>query len=207
MKMKPTVNFRHLLTAIAGLVLAVSAAAQTTSLRFEVRIARGTVQGPQNGRLFVFLNKKGDREPRLSDDDVSLDAPPMLAKDISSFGSGSAAVIDNTSISYPIADLAHLRAGEYYVQALLDTNSDVSSLNAPGNLYSPVQKVTLDPAKSGTVRLVLDKAVPPETMPADTDYVKFLKIQSPLLTKFYGRPIYVRAAALLPRTYLTEACA
>jgi S-formylglutathione hydrolase FrmB len=113
-------------------------------------------------------------------------------------------VIDNTSVSYPISDLAHLPADEYYVQALLDSNIDLGSLNAPGNFYSPVQKVLLDPANGGTIKLVLDKAVPPETLPADTDYVKYLKIQSPLLTRFHGRPIYVRAAVLLPRTYLSD---
>jgi hypothetical protein len=59
----------------------------------------------------------------------------------------------------------------------------------------------LDPAKGGVVKLVLDKTVPHEMLPADTDYVKYLKIRSPLLSKFYGRPIYVRAAVLLPRTY------
>ena len=177
---------------------------QSTSLKFEITEAKGVAAEPQNGRLFIFINKKNDREPRLVDGEVSYDAPPMLARDVKKFGSGSTAVIDNSSISYPIADLAHLPAGEYYVQALLDTNIDLSSLNAPGNLYSSVQKVTVDPVTGGTIKLVLDKAIPPETPPADTDYVKFLKIQSPLLSKFYGRPIYVRAAVLLPRTYLTD---
>ena len=177
---------------------------QSTSLKFEITEAKGVAAEPQNGRLFIFINKKNDREPRLVDGEVSYDAPPMLARDVRNFGAGSIAVIDNSSISYPIADLAHLPAGEYDVQALLDTNIDLSSLNAPGNLYSSVQKVTLDPASGGTVKLILDKAVPPEALPADTDYVKFLKIQSPLLSKFYGRPIYVLATVLLPRTYLTD---
>lgn len=185
-------------------LFAASAFAQTTSLKFEISSSPGLVQGRQDGRVFVFINKKNDKEPRLVDVDVSYDAPPMLARDVKNFGSASTAVIDNSSIAYPIADLAHLPAGEYYVQALLDTNVDVSSLNAPGNLYSEVQKVTLDPANGGVVKVVLDKAVPPETLPADTDYVKYLKIQSPLLSKFYGRPIFVRAAVLLPRTYLTD---
>jgi hypothetical protein len=185
-------------------VIAASGMGQTTSLNFEVTEKAGLAPEKQNGRLFVFINKKNNREPRLVDGEVSYDAPPMLARDVKGFGAGSTAVIDNGSTAYPIADLAHLPIGEYYVQALLDTNIDVSSLNAPGNLYSAVQKVTLDPARGGVVRLMLDKAVPPETLPADTDLVKFLRIESPLLSRFYGRTIYVRAAVLLPRTYLTD---
>jgi hypothetical protein len=196
-------RFIHLF--VISLLLAVAVCSQTTSLRFEITVKPGLLRHNEDGRVFLFINKKGDREPRLVDDDVSYDAPPMVARDVKNFGSGSAALIDNGSIAYPISDLAHLPPGEYYIQALLDTNVDVSSLNAEGNLYSEVQKVTVDPASGGVVRLVLDKVVPPETLPADTDYVKFLKIQSPLLTKFYGRPIYVRAAVLLPRTYLTDA--
>src|SRR6478672_2150309 len=106
-----------------------------------------------------------DREPRLVDGDVSLDAPPMVARDVKSFGSSATAVIDNSAIAYPISDLAHLPAGEYFVQALLDTNIDLSSLNAPGNLYTDVQKVSIDPQNGGTIKLTLSNAVPNETLP------------------------------------------
>ena len=186
---------------------ATAAFTQTTLLKFEISIKPGLASGTQNGRLFVFIDRKNDREPRLVDADVSYDAPPMLARDVKNFGAGSTAVIDNSSIAYPISDLAHLPAGDYYVQALLDTNIDVSSLNAPGNVYSDVQKVSIDPRNGGTVKLTLSNTVPPEMLPADSDYVKFLKIPSPLLSKFYGRPMFVRAAVLLPRTYLTDTAA
>lgn len=180
--------------------------AQTTSLRFETTIARGIVSAPQKGRLFIFLNRKGDSEPRLSfDTDVGLDAPPLLAKDIENFKAGDTkAVIDNSSISYPMKNLAELPAGEYYVQALLDTNNDLRSLNAPGNLYSEVQKINLDAKNGGSVKLELTKIVPPEKLPDDSELVKFIKIESPLLTKFHGRPIYLRAGIILPRDYEKE---
>jgi S-formylglutathione hydrolase FrmB len=175
---------------------------QTTALRFETTIARGLVSASQKGRLFVFLNRKAEPEPRLADDDISLDAPPILAKDVENYAPGSTpAVIDNSSIAYPIKDLAELPAGDYYVQALLDTNNDVRSLNAPGNLYSTVQKVSLDPKSGGTIKLELTRAVPPEQLPADTEFVKFVKIQSAMLSKFYGRPIFLRAGIILPRDY------
>lgn len=181
--------------------------AQATSLKFEVTEAAGLTPNAHNGRLFVFINKNNDREPRLAGGEVSYDAPPVLARDVKNFGAGSTGVIDNTSVAYPIANLSHLSAGEYFVQALFDSNTDLGSLNAPGNLYSSVQKVTLDPANGGTIKLTLDKTVPPEVLPADTEYVKYLKIQSPLLSQFHGRPIYVRAAVLLPRAYLTNTAA
>ena len=182
--------------------------AQTTALKFETTIAKGLISAPQNGRLFVFINRKGESEPRLTfdDGDVGFDAPPILAKDVVNFKAGETkAIIDNSSISYPIKNLSELPAGEYFVQALFDTNNDLRSLNAPGNLYSAVQKVTLDAKNGGTIKLELNKVVPPEQMPADSEYVKFIKMQSPLLTKFHGRPIFLRVGIILPRDYEKEA--
>lgn len=179
--------------------------AQTTSLKFETMIARSAVSAPQKGRLFIFIGRKPSPEPRFAGENVSLDAPPLLAKDIDRFVPGeTTAVIDNDSISYPIKNLSELPAGEYYVQALFDVNIDVRSLNAPDNLYSEVQKVNLDPKMGSTIKLELTKVVPPEQLPADTDYVKFLKLQSPMLSKFHGRPIFLRVGIVLPRDYATE---
>jgi hypothetical protein len=154
------------------LYFSAAALAQTTSLRFEITVARGIVSVPPKGRLLVFINRKGEREPRFDFRDPGLSAPPALAKDVENLVPGSGnAIIDNSSISHPIKNLAALPAGEYYVQALLDTNEDSASLNAPGNLYSAPQKVTLDPKRGGTIKLELNHVVPPEQMPADTEFV------------------------------------
>ncbi len=179
---------------------------QTTSLKFETNIAKNLISALQNGRLFILLNRKGENEPRLTfDSDVALDAPPILAKDVENFKAGETKIIiDNSTISYPIKNLAELPAGEYFVQALFDTNNDLRSLNAPGNLYSDVQKVNLDAKNGATIKLELSKIVPPEKLPDDTEFVKFIKMQSPLLTKFYGRPIFVRVGIILPRDYEKE---
>ena len=75
---------------------------------------------------------------------------------------------------------------------------------SPGNLYSAVQKVRIDPASNAVIRLVADQTLPPIAVPPDTKYVKRIKFQSPMLTKFWGRPIYLgavgpAAARLRPR--------
>src|SRR5262249_33867180 len=47
----------------------------------------------------------------------------------------------------------------------------------------------------------LDQEIPPIQPPADTKYVKHLRIQSALLTKFWGKPIYLGAHVLLPEGF------
>jgi hypothetical protein len=74
---------------------------------------------------------------------------------------------------------------------------------SPGNLYSRPQTVRIDQATE-RIRLSTDQVIGPVTVPAETAFVKRLKIQSPLLTKFWGRPIYLGATVLLPRDYETS---
>src|SRR4029078_2377505 len=89
-------------------------------------------------------------------------------------------------------------------QALFDSNIDLKSVNSPGNLYSAVQKARLDPASGGAVKLELTSKLPAEQLPAETDYVKYVKIQSDLLTKFHGRPIYLRAGVIVARDLVKD---
>ncbi|MCA1623795.1 MAG: esterase [Acidobacteria bacterium] len=200
------------LIVLSGLFILLAAsiqaqvAVQPTSLRFEVNIARGLVSAPQKGRLFVFLSQKAEPEPRLSISKIGFDASPMLARDVDFFVPVTTkAVIDASTISYPIKNLAELPTGDYYVQALFDSNIDLRALSSPGNLYSTVRKVNLDVKRGGTVKIELTQIFPPEQLPTETEYLKYVRFQSPLLSKFHGRPIYLRAGIILPRDYEREA--
>ncbi|HEX2638918.1 MAG TPA: hypothetical protein VHL50_00020 [Pyrinomonadaceae bacterium] len=81
-------KLRIFLPLIILLASAAGIAAQNTALRFEVSVGSGVTPSSKDGRVFVFINKKNDREPRLVDGDVSYDAPPMLARDVKNFGIG-----------------------------------------------------------------------------------------------------------------------
>jgi hypothetical protein len=129
------------------------------------------------------------------------DAPPMFARDVSAFEAGKVVTVDSSALGFPVEGLARLPAGEYYVQALFDSNIDLKSVNAPGNLYSEVKRFRLDPGLGGTFKLELTRKVPPEQTPPETEYVKFVRIQSDLLSRFHGRPMHLRAGVILPRDF------
>ena len=193
----------------AGLLVLVSVFtpakySQSALLRFEVIIAAGLIPSAQSGRLFVVVSHRSQPEPRLSIGQTGLDAPPVFARDIKNFSAGVKGTIDETCSAFPIDSLGRLPAGDYFVQALFDSNIDLKSVNAPGNLYSKPRKVHLDPAASGPISIELTERTPAEQLPAETEYVKYVKIQSNLLTKFHRRPIYLRAGVILPRGFDTE---
>ena len=120
---------------------------------------------------------------------------------------GAVAVLDQTAFAFPITNLSALPAGDYFAQALFDCNADLRFAEAPGNLYSKPQKIHFDPAQGGAWKLELTQQIPAEQLPAETEQIKFVKIQSKRLSEFYGRPIFLRAGIVLPRDYDARAVA
>jgi hypothetical protein len=178
--------------------------ASPSGLPFNVSIASNLAAPPRDGRLFVILDKAEDPEPRFALEHTGPDTPPVLARDVRGFAAGTVIAMDESAFTFPIANLAALPPGDYSVQALFDSSTDLRSPNAPGNLYSKPQRVRVSGARGASVSLELSKQVPPERLPAETSLVKFVKIQSKLLSQFHGRPIFVRAGIILPRDYERE---
>lgn len=174
------------------------------ALRFEVTVAKGLLEKPQNGRLFVTVSGNRQPEPRNLIGNTGRAVPPVFARDLNNFSSASAGIIDNRAAAFPIQSLAELAAGEYYIQALFDSNIDLKSVNAPGNLYSEVVKANLDPKQGGVIKIELTQKIPPEQLPQESESIKYVKLQSELLSKFHGRPIYLRAGIILPKDFDKE---
>ncbi len=192
-----------LILPAAGL-LAGPAPAERTALRFEVSVARGLLAGPTDGRVLVVLGHDSRPEPRLYLGQTGMGTPPMLGADARGLSAGGKVVLNQGSAIFPVAHLAGVPKGKYHVQAVFDHNRDLRLSGAPGNLVSEPVEVTLDPAAGGTVRLELTRKLPEEPVPRDTESIKFLKFLSPRLSRFHGRPIYLRAGVILPPDHARE---
>ncbi|HLH31897.1 MAG TPA: alpha/beta hydrolase-fold protein, partial [Terriglobia bacterium] len=140
-------------------------------------------------------------EPRTMLADADAGAPITLGRDVSNMGNGGVETIDKTAAAFPIASLDAIAPGDYFVQAVLHTNVDLNSTNAPGDRYSDVQPVHIDPRTNSSVNLQLTKTVATEQLPPEDQYVKYVRIQSERLTRFHHRPIYLRAGIILPRNF------
>jgi hypothetical protein len=209
----PSCALRILIRTLFPLSMVLSTAAPVTAdssaLRFEVRLghahdaAAANLKRPllRTGRLLVILGKPDGGEPRLSVGETGKNASPVLGRDVIDLAPGAVAALDDHSAIFPIANLSRLRPATYAVQAILHTNTDLNVINAPGDLYSPVTTVWLDPAAGGTITLELSRTVPEETLPPDQELVKYLKIRSRLLSAVHGRPIDLRAGVILPRDF------
>ncbi|MCD6192366.1 MAG: hypothetical protein J7L26_02720 [Candidatus Aminicenantes bacterium] len=191
---------------------------QTSRLRFELSFSSAVHPEPITGRVFVMITRDKTSEPRLQAG-MWHRCCPFFGKDVDHLRPEEKVIIDEQTLGYPPRSLADIPAGDYYVQALLNVYTEFHRADghtiwahmdqwegqqfnrSPGNLYSEVQKVHLDPAKGYTVSLVMKKVIPPIKVPEDTQWVKRIKIQSKILSEFWGQPIYLGATILLPKGY------
>jgi hypothetical protein len=167
----------------------------------------------ETGRLFVVFAHTGAPEPRLKIGTTDLASARVFARDVTEFGEGGSESLTTSDEYYPHDPLPcredaspspPLPPGEYFVQAVFDFNRDLKGPGSPGNLFSEVRRVTIDPGYGEDLHLDLSRSVPPDQLPPEDEYVKFVRLKSKLLSDFHGRPIYLRAGVLLPRNFDRE---
>jgi hypothetical protein len=171
---------------------------------------------PVDGRLLLVLSTDPAAEPRMQINDTPK-TQMIFGIDVDGMAPGKAALIDEQAFGYPVRSLASVRPGEYYVQTVLHRyetfhRADGHTVKlpmdrgegqhwnlAPGNFYSKPKKTTI--AGSGTVTLSLSEEIPPIAPPKDTKYIRHVRIQSALLSRFWGRPMYLGANVLVPEGF------
>ena len=209
---------RSSLVVAAALIAHFAAATPVPSQQAIVTLAPSASTVPMTGRLFVIFARSSEREPRFLAGSYG-GSVPFYGVDVSAWSPGSTATVNAAVLGFPFDDMAHMPAGDYYVQALLNVYSQYHRADghtiwvhadqwegqhwatSPGNLVSDVVKVHFDPSARTTVRLALTKALPPITPPVDTRWVKHVKMKSELLSKFWGAPVYIGATVLLPKDF------
>lgn len=217
-KMRLLSSFAILLVSLLLPQIAELKSEQNSRLRFAISFPDTSNKEPLDGRLLLLISTDSSREPRyqISED---LTTQQVFGIDVEGLKPGQEAIVRADAFGYPVRSLAQVPAGEYTVQALLhryetfkradghtvklpmDRGEGQQWNRAPGNLYSTPQKVTIDPQKSASIKIVLDKVIAPIDSPKDTKYIKHLKMQSKLLSDFWGRPMYLGANILLPEGF------
>ena len=186
--------------------------------RFRVSFPRERSAAALDGRLLLMLSTDSSAEPRLQ----IVDGPEtqlIFGIDVDALPPGREVVVDRRAYGYPLESLAKVPAGRYRVQALLNRYETFHRADGhivklppdmgegqhwntkPGNLYSTPRWITLGSGHTGAIRLSLDQEIPPIAEPRDTKYVRHERIQSQLLSKFWGRPVFLGAHILLPEGF------
>ena len=154
-----------------------------------------------NGRLFVFLSNNSRREPRTQTWPAA--GNYMFAKNIEKFNANEEIGISASSELQKTAtwSLNEVPEGTYYLQLLWDQDKKESRIDAPGNIYSKVEKVEVN--ESMEIEISLSEIIEPRTI-VDHKHVKEVNLKSETLSKWWGKDMTVKASVLLPGSFYNE---
>lgn len=200
---------------LAGLCLAVPMLAGAQS--FEVSFPASRSAKPLDGRVLLLLSTDDSAEPRMQIDDTPR-TQMVFGVTVDGLKPGEPVAVDAKAFGYPIRSLKGVPAGEYTVQAVFNlyetfhrADGSVVKLHpdhgegqhwneTPGNLYSKPRKVKIGPG-TAPIAVSMTEEIPPIQDAKDTKYVRHIKIQSALLTKFWGRSMFLSAVVLVPEGF------
>ncbi len=186
-----------------------------SGLKFYLSYSDDSNAGSLDGRLLLLISNNDDSEPRF----LISNGPGtqmVFGLTVDELKAGEEAVIDASVFGYPLKSIARIPPGDYFVQGLLhkyetfnlntgftvklpmDQGEGQQWNRSPGNLYSLPEKITIDHSGNNEIHIVLDQVIPPIEPPEDTKYIKHVRIESKLLTEFWGRPMYLQANVLVP---------
>ncbi len=206
--------------ALLALLLAAAPVAHAQLATFGVSYPASRSSAPLDGRLLLFISTDSAGEPRTQVSDAPGTAQ-VFGLDVDGWRAGDVKSFRGQEFGYPLQSLRDLKPGRYRVQALLNRyetfrRSDGHTVklppdrwegqqyaSKPGNLYST--PVTID-VRAGNALVVptlrLDNEIPAITeadfRKLETKYVKYFRMKSERLSKFWGRDVEVAAWVLLP---------
>ncbi len=204
--------------AIAAAAFAVNAASQAApaSPSVEISFSKAARNEPVTGMVYLAISRTNDTTPIQQADTTGA---PFFSKYVDQLAPDTPATIDTDDRGHPVASLRDIPSGEYWVQPFVNVyrrfpRADGHTVwlhmdqwegqnwkRSPGNLYGDPVKLRLDKNSPAPIRLVADKVLPQIEPPADTDFVKRIKLKSAILSKWWGQPIYLGATVLLPKDY------
>jgi len=178
---------------------------------------------PLDGRLILLFEKTPGVEPRkvVSPDEL-LKAPYIVGVGVDGLAPGRTVNVGADVRGWPTNPLGGAPA-DYTVQVVFnryetfhradgsvvklppDEGEGQNWATKPGNLYSTPIRVHFAPGGGAApLAITLDHVIPPIAPPKDTEFVRHVMIKSELLSKFWGRPMYIGAHILVPAGFDTH---
>ncbi|MGB5848725.1 MAG: hypothetical protein WBH40_09575, partial [Ignavibacteriaceae bacterium] len=188
---------------------------KNVKLKFALSFEESNSNKTLDGRLLLMISADSTDEPRFQINDNE-NTQLIYGINVEKLMPGEKEFIDAAVFGYPLKSIGEIPAGFYWIQGLLNkyetfhlADGRVLSLppdkgegqqwnKKPGNLYSTPKNVYINPSAEQIINILLDKEIPPMNKQVDTKYLKYINIQSKMLSEWWGRPVYIGAKVLLP---------
>ena len=201
-----------------ALILGQCSSPDTKGIKVAISFSNELSSSAQDGRLLLLLSKNDKNEPRFQINEGT-STQLVFGVDVEGMQPGQEVTVDKSAFGFPIRTISDIPPGTYYAQALInryetfnlktghtvklppDRGEGQQWNRKPGNFFSKPVKVEIDPAKASSINIVMDQEIPSIAEPEDTKYIKHIKVESKLLSEFWGRPMQLGAHVLLPEGF------
>ncbi len=169
---------------------------------FSVAVAPEWNRQPLSGRLIVMMSSQpGPVEKLAPSYGPDARAVWVAAKEVHGLTPKTPVELDPDELAFPAA-FCNAPAGNYKIKAVLDVDHNFAYYDdaSDGDLIGTISEQAFDPATGGRILVTLTErnTDPPLQLPPHTE---MLALVSPSLSKFWGRPIYMRGAVVQPPGY------
>lgn len=194
-----SISFVFCLLSLSAPVVAQNSA--SAKLRFRVSLSKEIAPAGGSGRLLVLMTDSAQPQQTVTVGFIP-GSTWIAALEVAHLAPGATIEFDPDAKAYP-RPFSQANPGTYQVMALLDVNHSYAyNGEGEGDLMSQVVKLeNLNPAAAKPVELTLSRLAPADPKPTETENIKPVEFQSPMLTRFWGRPITMRAGVVVPANY------
>ncbi|MBI1832608.1 MAG: enterochelin esterase [Planctomycetes bacterium] len=173
----------------------------TSALQVELSFSKAVTSDAFSGRVFVIASKRPINE-KASPPGADWFRPyPFFAQEVTNWRAETPLRFQ-PRFGLPAWD--KLPKDKYYLQAILDRDlGGIGFHNSPGNGYSKPVLVDLNNPPKEPIHLVIDRVVAARKF-EERPRVKYVEIESKLLSDFHKKPIKLRAAVVLPKSHADD---
>ena len=182
----------YTLRILLSLLIVTSVKAQKINVRYT-----SNSQLKFSGNVFLYLSKD-NKNPK--DGFVGIESFPCFRIAVKNIKPNQVVVFDDAVVSYPVP-LSDVERGEYYAQAVWDNNLGGRAIgSSPGNIFNNAVKVNFTKDRNKVFNISCAEVLKEQSF-TETETCKEIKLESKLLSAFYGRPTTINAAVMLPKEY------
>lgn len=169
---------------------------------FRVSISSDLAAQPVSGRLLVMMsNQPGPVEKLAPSFGPDAHSVWVAAKEIHGLTAQNSVDLDPDDLAYP-SPFCTAPAGSYTIKVVLDVDHNFAYSDdvSEGDLVGTATGQNFNPTAGQKISVTLTerKTEPPLQLPPHTELFDFV---SPALSEFWGRPIHMRGAVVLPPSY------
>ena len=188
---------KYLLILVGSLFISITSFSSAFKVKFTEEVSKQAI----SGRLYLFLDSDTTKEvvPKVA----WANPKPFFSIDITDWQPNQELIIKDNLLSYPI-NFEDLEENNYAIRALIDFNTNERDFaTEAGNAFSKTTIGYISNKNDNLIDITINQVILPRKF-QEGKFIKEITLKSELVSKFLGKPTYLKAGVVLPKSYFEK---